>query len=155
MIITNHKEDYIEVDERWLIDNHHVTERKVHLVKLCFQYPCVEKLEQVLDLLPKTNRFIVCDNIKIYNDFFKKTRKKYYVENSLTDEARFVSFLRKNNKILLDITKVTNTILRYFIFELTWDDILKNVEIIKMSKEDYAMYGCRLHEWSGNVIVVE
>lgn len=155
MIVSNYKEDYIEVNEAWLIDNYYVIERKIHLVKLCFKFPCTEKLDQVLDLLPKTNRFIISDNIKIYNDYFKQTKKKYYVQNTFTDEKRFISFLRKNNKILLDLTQITNVMLKYFIFEVVWEDVLKNVEILKITKEDYDAHYDALKEWNGNVILVE
>lgn len=155
MIVSKYKEDYIEVDEKWLIENNRVLDKKIHLVKLCFKFPCAEQIEQVMDLLPKTNRFIVEDNIKTYNTFFKQTKKKYYVENTFADEKRFISFLRKNNKILLDLSKISNVMLRYFIFEVAWDDLLKNVEILKMTSNDFNERFDSLREWTGNIIVME
>ncbi|MDY0215224.1 MAG: hypothetical protein RBS24_06925 [Bacilli bacterium] len=94
-------------------------------------------MDQVLDLLPKTNRFIIENNVKFYNSYFKQTKKKYYVENTLKDEKNFISFLRKNNKILLNLKAISNVMLKYFILELVFEDVLRNVEIIKMDKEDY------------------
>lgn len=155
MIVSKYKEDYIEVDEKWLIHNHVPTERKIHLVKLCFNFPCEEMMDQVLDLLPKTNRFIIENNVKFYNSYFKQTKKKYYVENTLKDEKNFISFLRKNNKILLNLKAISNVMLKYFILELVFEDVLRNVEIIKMDKEDYIERQDMLKEWSGNVIILE
>ena len=155
MIISRCKEDYIEVDEQWLRNNEHVFERKVHLVKICFSYPTEEKLDQLLYVLPKTNRFIIDGHIKIYNDYFKKTKKKFYVENTVKDEERFISFLRKNNKILMDLTKIQSFNLRHILFEIVWEDLLSNVEIIKMKRVDYELYREHLLNWDGNLIIVE
>lgn len=155
MIISKYKEDYIEVDEMWLKNAENIIYRKIHLVKICFKSPTEDKLEQLLYILPKTNRFIIEDNIKIYNDFFKKTKKKFYVENTHKDEFKFISFLRKNNKILLDFTKIKNFNLTHVLCELVWEDLLNNVEIIKMKKSQFILYSDALASWDGNVILMD
>ena len=100
MIISYLNKDYIEVDESWLINNPERIEKKIHLVKLCFTSPDEDKIQEILNLLPFTNRFIINNglHVKIYNDFFKKTVKKFYVENSHEDQWKIISFIRKNNK---------------------------------------------------------
>jgi hypothetical protein len=154
MIISYHREDYIEVDELWLRANENVIQKKIHLVKICFVKPTEDKLDQLLYILPKTNRFIIDSNVKIYNDYFKKTKKKFYVENTYKDEAKFVSFLRKNNKILIDFTKFTSSNLKYVLYELIWEDLLSNIEIIKMDKISFELYKEHLMNWDGNIILM-
>lgn len=155
MIVSKYKEDYIEVDESWLRINENVIQKKIHLVKICFRLPTEDKLDQLLYILPRTNRFIIDNNIKFYNDYFKKTKKKYYVENSYNDEAKFISFLRKNNKILLNFTKITSFDLRQVLFYLVREDLLNNIEILKLSKTDFELYKEHFETWDGNIIVME
>ena len=155
MIVSKYKEDYIEVDESWLRNNENVIQRKVHLVKICFNTPTEDKLDQLLYILPRTNRFIIDNHIRIYNDFFKKTKKKFYVENTVKDENRFVSFLRKNNKVLLDFTKIKSPNLMYVLYELVWEDLLSNIEIIKMDKTCFELYKDHLTFWDGNIILMD
>ena len=155
MIISKYKEDYIEVDEYWLRTNENIIQKKIHLVKISFSSPNEEKLDQLLYILPKTNRFIIDNNIKLYNDYFKKTKKKYYVENTFKDQERFISFLRKNNKILIDFTKIESFNLKHVLFELAWEDLLNNIEILKISKVDFELYKSHLSNWDGNVILME
>ena len=155
MIISKYREDYIEVDEYWLRTNENIIQKKIHLVKISFSSPNEEKLDQLLYILPKTNRFIIDNNIKLYNDYFKKTKKKYYVENTFKDQERFISFLRKNNKILIDFTKIESFNLKHVLFELAWEDLLNNIEILKISKVDFELYKSHLSNWDGNVILME
>lgn len=155
MIISKYREDYIEVDEYWLRTNENIIQKKIHLVKISFSSPNEEKLDQLLYILPKTNRFIIDNNIKLYNDYFKKTKKKYYVENTFKDQERFISFLRKNNKILIDFTKIESFNLKHVLFELAWEDLLNNIEILKISKVDFELYKSHLSNWDGNVIIME
>lgn len=155
MIISSCKEDYIEVDEHWLRTNEIIIQKKIHLVKISFSSPNEEKLDQLLYILPKTNRFIIDNNIKLYNDYFKKTKKKFYVENTFKDQERFISFLRKNNKILIDFTKIESFNLKHVLFELAWEDLLNNIEILKISKVDFELYKSHLSNWDGNVILME
>lgn len=155
MIVSSCKEDYIEVDESWLRINENVIQKKIHLVKICFRLPTEDKLDQLLYILPRTNRFIIDNNIKFYNDYFKKTKKKYYVENSYNDETKFISFLRKNNKILLNFTKITSFDLRQVLFYLVREDLLNNIEILKLSKTDFELYKEHFETWDGNIIIME
>lgn len=155
MIISKYREDYIEVDEYWLRTNENIIQKKIHLVKISFSSPNEEKLDQLLYILPKTNRFIIDNDIKLYNDYFKKTKKKYYVENTFKDQERFISFLRKNNKILIDFTKIESFNLKHVLFELAWEDLLNNIEILKISKVDFELYKSHLSNWDGNVILME
>lgn len=156
MIISYLNKDYIEVDESWLINNPERIEKKIHLVKLCFTSPDEDKIQEILNLLPFTNRFIINNglHVKIYNDFFKKTVKKFYVENSHEDQWKIISFIRKNNKILLNFENFENEIIkRVFVNELFFD-ILKNVEIIKIKNTTFQMIQHKLEKWNGNVILV-
>lgn len=155
MIVSKYKEDYIEVDEHWLRVNEDVIQKKIHLVKLQFKYPTEEKLDQLLYILPRTNRFIIENNIRVYNDYFKNTKKKFYVENSFKDQERFISFLRKNNKILLDFTKITSTHLKHILLESNWEDLLSNIEILKISYTDFKLYESHFSQWDGNIIIME
>ena len=43
--------------------------------------PTSELVNQVLYLFPKTNRFVIDDNIREYNSILRKTEKKYTVND--------------------------------------------------------------------------
>lgn len=154
MKIAYYGKEYLEVDESWLEQNNVPIKRKVHLVKLKFQEPTYEKINKVLEMLPETKRFIVQDNVRIYNYVFKYTLKKYYVENCY-DDYRFFSFLKGNNKILINFTKFINSDVKTFLLNHLLEDIIKNVEVIKMNKTDFINNRELLESWSGNVILVE
>jgi len=142
--------DHIIVNEENLNDEKMLSIPRVHLIEMAFTDPTKEKIDTVLALYPKTNRFIISDNIRIYNTILKETSKKYYVKN--TTGSGFISFFRKNNKVLLDTTVFSN-IEKTLILDTLLPDILRNVEVIKVSKEDFDKYKTILDPWDGNVIV--
>jgi hypothetical protein len=125
---------------------------KIHLVKLDFSDPTSAKMEWVIKTFKDTNRFIVSDNISFYNSYLKHTNKKYYVLN--TEINKLVSFYKKNNKVLLDTTKLSE-FERIFVFNVILDDILSCTEVMVISKDDYNYYTNKLNKWSGNLIILE
>ena len=134
MKITNVGVDYINIDEDILRDIDPTNFGKIHLIKMSFKEPTVDKMDSVLMLFPKTNRFIVDTYIKDYNNYFKRTTKKYYIEN--IKGSSIISFFRKNNKVLLNfnrLTKPENT----FILENCFDDVLRNLEVICINQNTF------------------
>ena len=88
--------------------------------------------------------------VKFYNSHLKYVGKKYYVQNLSGDN--FISFVRKNNKILADLTRMTNAESR-FILENYLEDLLRNTEIIIIDENDLSTYSSLLKNWPGNVII--
>jgi hypothetical protein len=124
---------------------------KVHLVFLGFKNPTRELMEKTLRTFQYTNRFIVDGNIKFYNDFLKNTNKKYYVKN--IENTKLITFLRRNNKILLDFTCLTKEE-KTFILKEILEDLLFNVEVVMIERKDYVENKERFLSWRGNAIVV-
>lgn len=124
---------------------------KMHLIKLAFENPTPMLVQQVLELYPNTNRFIVSDNIRLYNQMFRDTNKKYYVENQKGDGL--VSFFKKNNKCVLNFENLLLSE-REFIFTHLLEDILYNVEAIFLHHADFANKRYILESWSGNVLLM-
>jgi hypothetical protein len=122
---------------------------KVHLIKLSFLDPTQEKIENILNNFSNTNRFIIDNNIKTYNSLLKNTNKKYYVQNK--KGTSIISFLRKNNKILMDLTVLEKD--EYVFIKNNLQDLLRNVEIILLEKNDLEPIKETLRFWKGNVIV--
>lgn len=150
MLISRNNIDYIEVDENWLDKQSGIIDKKFHLVKLLFCNPTKEVLDKILKILPKTNRFIIEDNVKFYNGYFKQTNKKYYVEN--IGEENFITFLRKNNKILINFNRLSQDV-QYFLFDVYIEDLLNNVEIIKVNQDLYEDFYWYFKNWNGNIII--
>jgi hypothetical protein len=123
---------------------------RIHLIKMKFFNPTEDKIKKVLNLYPKTRRFVIEDNIRIYNQALKRTNKKFYVENA--DGVGFISFFRKNNKVLLNITKLS-TFERQFALNICLEDILRNIEVIQLEDGDFEEYKEVFEKWSGNVII--
>jgi hypothetical protein len=142
--------DYIGINEDNINDKELLLIPRVHLIKLNFSSPTSEKVKEVISNFPKTNRFVVEDNIKIYNSVLKRTSKKYYVQNR--EGIGLISFFRKNNKVLLDITRL-NVFEKQFILSSCLEDVLRNIEVVKMKQEDYIDYEDILKLWKGNVII--
>lgn len=149
MKITRIGVDYIEVNEDFFIKNNLAMLPKIHLVKLNFKDPTREKIEDALKFFKNTNRFIISNNIKIYNEVFKSVFKKYYVENQ-TGQG-LVSFFRKNNKVLLNFNNINEIEFNFLIYSLS--DVLKNVEVIRISKKIFDKYIKYFENWDGNCIV--
>jgi hypothetical protein len=142
--------DYITVNEENLKDEKLLSIGRVHLIEFAFAEPTKDKIEAVFSLYPKTNRFVVVDNVRIYNAVLKETAKKYYVMNK--KDMGLITFFRKNNKVLLDTTVLSDCERAFILSSLT--DILKNVEVIKLFKDDFEKHKDVLMTWDGNVILV-
>ena len=151
MRVTNIGQDYIRIDEQNMEDRKLLSIPRVHLIKLDFEKPTETKVKKVIDLYPKTNRFVVDQNIKTYNAIIKSTNKKYYVENTVG--AKVISFFKKNNKVLLNFLNLTDNERVFLLSEDCFDDVLKNTEVILVNKEIYESKTDKLDLWSGNVIV--
>ena len=149
MLITKPGYDIITVTENDY--NNIVSKEKVHLVRIDYDNPTDEKIDWVLNSYKLTNRFVIKDNIRFYNDYFKKNNKKYYVENGYN--AGIFSFFKKNNKILLNVNILRNDIKNFILKNYIFRDILKNLEIIQINDEIFNDKSKILSEWNGNVII--
>jgi len=150
MKITKIGEDLITISEEQY--NNNVTYvHKIHLIKLNFSSPNTEKMYWVLKNFKNTNRFIISDNISFYNSYLKYTNKKYYVSN--TEHNKLVSFYKKNNKVLLDITKLS-MFEQQFVLNVILDDILSCTEVIVIEKQDYVEHVDKFNKWNGNLIIL-
>lgn len=127
-----------------------VSSPKMHLIKMDFENPTETLIKKVLNLYPSTNRFIVSDNIRVYNYALKDTTKKYYVENRKGDGL--ITFFKRNNKCVLNFENLTLTE-REFVFSNILEDVLCNVEAIIMHKKDFINRKFILEQWSGNVLM--
>jgi hypothetical protein len=153
MKITQIGKDYIRVDEDDLTRDS-IVYRKIHLIYLDFRSPTKSKIESILKTFPKTNRYIVSeDKIKTYNYVLKNTSKKYYVKN--TKISNFISFFRKNNKILVDFYNLSEYEKLFLLSDDVFIDLLRNVEVIIVSKNIFDEKEEILNNWNGNVIIAE
>jgi hypothetical protein len=151
MRITKIGTDYLILDESKMKDEAILSISKIHLLHLLFLEPTIEKINAVMTLFPKTNRFVVSNNIKIYNDVFKTTAKKYYVMNSVGD--KLITFFRRNNKVLLNINNLSKPEREYVLCPTVLPDVLRNLEVVELSKKDFENVRLILNEWDGNVLI--
>lgn len=151
MKVTLPGSDYI------VLDDHNINEcidiPKIHLIKICLSVPSTNTVCSIIQKFSKTNRFIIEDNIKFYNDIFKHYSKKFYVENKSDD--RLISFFRKNNKVLLNVCNL-NFVDEEFI-RLNIEDVLRNIEVIQLTTNLFRSndYYLPLENWRGNVIITD
>ncbi len=153
MRITSIGSDYIVVNEENYGSDAFQSIPRVHLIKLDFAMPTYDLVNQVLHLFPKTNRFVIEDNIREYNSILRRRNKKYYVMNKVA--ADILSFFRKNNKILLNFMNLSKEERDFFLMEGIFEDVLRNTEVIAISKKIYDEKIEVLDKWKGNVIIVE
>ena len=153
MRITKVGTDYISLNEDNFADTRFQNIQRVHLIKLNFQEPTRIIIDRVLNLFPKTNRFVIEDNIRDYNSILKRTSKKYYVMNKIG--ADIISFFRKNNKILLNFNNLSFEEQTFFLMDGVFEDVLKNTEVIAVNKDIHDMKMEVLDKWKGNVIISE
>jgi len=153
MRITNVGTDYISLNEENYTDTKFQNIVRVHLIKLDFETPTKNLINKVLYLFPKTNRFVIEDNIREYNSILKRTSKKYYVMNKVGVDI--ISFFRKNNKILLNFNNLSKEEKDFFLMDGIFDDVLRNTEVIAISKNMHDMKMEVLDKWKGNVIISE
>jgi len=151
MIITSVGTDYIELNENNLYNKDLQQIPRVHLIKLNFNEPTEKKVKKVLSLFPKTNRFVIENNIKIYNFILRGTSKKYYVSNII--DTNMVSFFRKNNKILVNFNYFDSINRMYYLQDDIFEDLLKNVEVIDINEDIFNEKDDILEYWRGNVII--
>jgi len=152
MRITAIGTDYIKVNEENYSSNTYQKIHRVHLIKLDFAMPTYELVNQVLQLFPKTNRFVIEDNIREYNSILRRTEKKYYVMNK--KDANIISFFRKNNKILFNLLNLSKEERNFFLMEGIFEDLLRNTEVIAVNKKIYDEKMEILDKWKGNVIII-
>jgi hypothetical protein len=151
MKITVPGKDVIKVSDDDFYNNKIiVSKNKIHLIKFDFINVTSEKIKWVLNKYPKTNRFIINNNIKIYNNILKKINKKYYIENN--KNLSLISFFKKNNKVLLNFLNLDKKTFD-FIINNCFDDVLYNTEVIYISNEIYEKKKSILDLWKGNVII--
>jgi len=153
MRLTQIGRDYVVVNEESLKDSVLLSIPRIHLIKMSFGEPTKEKIEAVLQLFPRTNRFVIDREIKIYNDALKYTAKKFYVENRVG--ASIISFFRKNNKVLVNFNRLRGIEKEFLLNEYVLPDMLRNVEVVQLAKVDLdKVYKC-MECWDGNIIVCE
>jgi hypothetical protein len=124
MRITRIGSDIISLNENNYDNSKLLRIPRVHLIKLDFYKPTRTLIERVLQLFPKTNRFVIDDNIREYNFILKRTAKKYYVMNKIGVDI--ISFFRKNNKILLNFNNLSKEELDFFLMDGIYEDVLRS-----------------------------
>lgn len=149
--ITEIGKDIISIDEN--NNENLINIQKVHIIKLNFLAPTHDKVEKVLRLYPKTNRYLIDNNIKFYNYILKNTNKKYYIE--FNGKIGLISFFRKNNKILLNFMMLSPAELDFALDDRTFEDILYNTEVILINQQIFDSKKDTLNNWNGNVIISE
>lgn len=149
MRITNFGSDYIRIDEDNIEDELLLSIPRVHLIKLDFMKPTEMKVLRVLELYPKTNRFVVEDNIKTYNYILRGTNKKYYIENAVG--SKVITFFKKNNKVLCNFNNLSTGECEFL--TNSFDDVLRNTEVVIINQDIFDAKKEQLDRWSGNVII--
>jgi hypothetical protein len=128
--------------------------QKVHLIKFAFKNDneeTIKSVKEVLNNFPSTNRFIVDNNIRMYNSILKDIPgKKYYVQNS---NDKLVSFFRKNNKVVFSFHSLNKEFEDFFLNEDIFNDLLYNVEVIIMEPYQLDEMKWAMKNWNGNVIL--
>lgn len=152
MRITTIGSDYIRVNERNYNSEVFKKISRIHLIKLDFIDPTYVIVRNIIKMFPRTNRFVIEDHIREYNSILKKTEKKYYVMNKKGSDI--ISFFRKNNKILLNLMNLSKEERDFFLMDGIFDDVLRNTEVIALSKKIYDEKIEILDTWRGNVIVI-
>lgn len=151
MKITKLGTDYIRISEVNIADPSLKLIPKVHIIKLDFKEPTFDKVNYVLNTFRTTNRFVIDSNIKFYNSILRSTSKKYYVSNVEGDSL--ISFYKRNNKVLLDTTKLT-PLEKGFVFSVSINDILANTEVMVVESRYYQANPEPFNNWSGNLILI-
>ena len=151
MKITKMGTDYVRINELNMADPTLMDIPRIHIIKLDFTDPTVEKVEFVLNQYKSTNRFVVDNHIKFYNDILRETNKKYYVANTYND--RIITFFKRNNKVLLDTTAL-NPLEKAFVFSVALQDVLMNTEVVIAGEKYYKENPGPFNKWSGNLILV-
>lgn len=146
--------DYVTITEEYIRNLESPPTQKIHLIKIDIKSPDYKSMEAITMLYPETNRYVIssASNIRIYNEFFKKLQKKYYVENG--SNSKLVSFLRKNNKILLNICNLNSHDYAFVNNANILADLLWNCEVVQAPMVYYDMWKQLFSSWSGNLIII-
>lgn len=153
MKLTKYGKDFVIIDEDNFDDLVKKSNEKIHLLKLNFQSPTKEKILAVVNVFTKTNRYVISNNIKIYNDVLKTTGKKYYIENFIG--SNLISYLRKNNKILLNFNNLRDNELKFLLDDNVLIDLLHNLEVVYITQDIYNKFVNIFNGWDGNIIMEE
>lgn len=151
MKITKIGIDYIRIDEDNITDDNLLNIKRIHLIKLDFFNPNEDKIYKVLELYPKTKRFVIQNNIRMYNSILRTTKKKYYCENSKGD--KLITFFRKNNKVLLNFFNLSPVEREFALSIIAFRDVLRNLEVIMIDVEIFRDKEKVLQSWDGNIII--
>jgi hypothetical protein len=143
--------DYVCINELNMADPSLQAIPRIHLIKLDFKDPTLEKVEFVMKSFSSTNRFVIDKNIKFYNDILRNTNKKYYISN--TEDDKLITFFKKNNKVILDTTRLS-ILEKAFVFSVALSDVLANTEVIIVGQKYYRENPGPYNNWSGNLILV-
>jgi len=145
--------DVISLTDETLKDCKIPSDQKIHLIKIDITSPSPKAIEAITMMFPNTNRYIISanSNIKVFNDTFKRLTKKYYVENETN--SRLVSFLRKNNKVLLNVAKLSPHDYTFVDNESVLVDLLWNVEVMSVPIKFYESWKPLFTNWPGNLIL--
>ena len=141
--------DYVKIDEDNM-DSFLGIER-VHIIELLFFKPTERKIKQVLELYPKTNRYVISDNIRTYNYILKGTSKKYYVMNIIG--SPIITFFKKNNKVLVNFLNLSVYERQFLLMDDVFGDVLRNTEVVMLDQGIFEEKKTFLDPWSGNVII--
>jgi len=154
-IFTVPGKDIIKVTDTDFINDTPDISNKVHIIRLSFDTPNDDKMEWVINKFYQTNRFIVDNSdIKYYNYYLKRTNLKYYVINTVNIESKLISFYKRNNKVLLDITVLSQSE-RLFVLHSALVDVLQNTEVIIISESDYLTVKNVIDKWRGNFFIYD
>lgn len=143
--------DYITVDETNVNDVKLTSMSKIHIIKLMFKSVTEDSIKTVMGNFPNTNRFVITNNIRDYNMHLKTFGKKFYVENHMG--APFISFFRKNNKVLFNLNNLRGYEKEFVLNEEIFADILKNIEVVQLNRGDFDILLPLLEPWTGNTII--
>ena len=151
-LITVPGKDIIVINEKSVDDNVSY-DSKIHLIRLSFDNPTDDKMNWVLQTFPKTNRYVVdTRHIRYYNYYLKRTNLKYYIINTISSWRGLISFFKRNNKVLLDITKL-GVFEKQFVLNVSLEDVISNTEVLLMDKEDYTDHLEIFNRWKGDIIL--
>jgi len=151
MKLTRMGTDFVTISESNINDSALQSISKIHIIKLDFLNPTREIINEIMMLYPKTNRYIISDNIRTYNSILKMTAKKYYVENN--EANGIITFLRKNNKIFINVNKLNDHDKDFILDDNVLADLLNNIEVIQLGRNDFKLFEHILIKWNGNVII--
>lgn len=152
MRITKIGTDYVILNEENLDNDELLRIPKIHLIKMKFDSENIDEcVDEVLNRFPRTKRFIIENNVRDYNRILKRTPKKFYVENNRGD--KLISFFRKNNKVILNIERLTDFEIEFVKENI--NDILFNTEVVYFGDlvPLFEYLKPSLDVWKGNAIL--